>query len=133
MRDAEASTVTASTEGKLEEALVSGTSGEAGLGEGSFGPKIKCIRTGSMINGGRELGMHFSKEAPDDLVHSQGLETVADTPHCSYIALRLWKATCGLVLDAPVPGFYCNHTCSPSAPSRVTRGRFQGHKAGLPF
>lgn len=45
MRDAEASTVTASTEGKLEEALVSGTSGEAGLGEGSFGPKIKCIRT----------------------------------------------------------------------------------------
>lgn len=128
MRDAEASTVTASTEGKLEEALVSGTSGEAGLGEGSFGPKIKCIRTGSMINGGRELGMHFSKEAPDDLVHSQGLETVADTPHCSYIALRLWKATCGLVLDALCQAFTATiHVHlqpppeSPEGGSRVTR------------
>lgn len=41
---------------------------EAGLGEGSFGPKINCVRTrlqDKCRQGERELGMNFSKEAPD--------------------------------------------------------------------
>lgn len=43
-----------------------GPLGEAGLGEGSFGPKIKCVRTRlhDKCRQG-ELGMNFSKEALD--------------------------------------------------------------------
>lgn len=53
MREAEA-TGTASTEGKLEEPWSAGPLEKAGLGEGSFGPKIKCIRIGSITSGDRE-------------------------------------------------------------------------------
>lgn len=39
---------------------------EARLGEGSFGPKIKRVRTRLHDKCGQgELGMNFSKEAPD--------------------------------------------------------------------
>lgn len=94
---------------------------EAGLGEGSFGPKINCVRTRlhDKCRQG-ELGTNFSKGLWTGLVPGQSLETMVpmpmtDAPNCSYTRLKILAGNLWPCPFCPVPAFYCNHTWSPSA------------------